>query len=185
MPKWKVPMNWDWKNLVRVWVGVLMVLMVPMCLPCTAKAGGQTQGSPLVAEILAPAKPLRSGETGVIPVEIKNVSRDPIAVTFDEALRSYFFRFESNTSFASDGLVEGGNVDNTNNTDGCPGDIATYLIRPGQTIIQLVIVQVPKKSFGRANLDITLRVRHVRDPPHCSSAVPLDVSASAVVKIGG
>jgi hypothetical protein len=167
---------------VSLTVASIWMLMTSISPPRTADAAGQTQRGPLAAKLIVPAKPLRSGDTALIPVVIKNTSREAIAVAFDAALRSFIF--ESGTAVASHGRAQVGDVDIESDRDECSGDMPTFLLRAGETIVQLFRIPVPKKSIGRTTLSIVLGVQKVSEPPHCTPATHIDVPASAIVKIG-
>jgi hypothetical protein len=170
---------------VRQWTrGSTFLILAAISLSSETEAAPRAKTGPLTASIIPSAKPIRSDEKATIPVEIRNVSQNAVAVTFDDGLRSYSFTSESRNTMTSDGAAEGGNSDKSGNADGCPGDVPTFWLRPGNTIVQLVAVQVPKMAPGRTTLEIVLRVGEVVKPLHCNSTVPLDLSATATVNIG-
>jgi hypothetical protein len=123
---------------------------------------------------------MRAGAKAVIQVKFSNVSRTDIVLGFDDVLHSYFYTVESSNEIEFQGLAEAGVGDCRVH---CPGDVPTFLLRSGQTLIQLISVPVPKKAHGMATLQIGLRVIYFREAPRCGAAVLLDVPASGAGRI--
>jgi hypothetical protein len=152
--------------------------------PPQVSANEVSRSAPMVAKVRSLASSVRPGAVALVEVEMKNVSQAPMVVAFDNVIRSYFFTTESNAGGSFQGSVEGGVRDPRKEGDRCPGDFPTFMLEPGQVLVQLVGVPIPKTLRGVATLHLILRALHILRPPQCLSAAALDLPATVVLKAG-
>lgn len=148
-----------------------------------ALAGGSRQVTSLKAAVVSPSKPLRAGQRAAITVEVKNVSREALAISFDAVPKSYIFVTEPNQAGVSHSVARAADEVGESDVEGCSERMAVFVLRPGQTVDQVIVVEVPKKASGRATIDVVLGLRYVSDPTRCGSTTPLEADASGVVSL--
>ena len=140
--------------------------------------------APLTARVVRPTRRAHAGETTTLQVKITNVSGAAVAVAFDGLSKSFFFRSESNGTISYGGVAAGGVADAQDYKDGCPGDIPTFLLGPGQQLVQLVAVPIPTDVAGAVvRVNLTLNAMLVGSDQRCGSAQPLELGASTTVRI--
>ena len=166
--------------------GLLVVSAVALIV-AAATRGEASEPSESSASLVASIRPsgsaVRAGVDAVMEVEIKNASPAAVTVAFENIVRSYFFTTEANDGGSSQGTVEGGVSDRKKYRDRCPGDVPTFVLERGQTLVQLVGIPIPKTLRGEATLHLGLRVLRVISPPRCTPSTALNLAASAVLQV--
>lgn len=96
----------------------------------------------------------------------------------DNVLDSYFFTAVWDDELASDGMVQA-----VSDRFYCPGDVPTFVLSPGEALIDIVAVPVPEALRGTATLDVGLSPLRLEDPQRCGSSTEMQLSASVAVSI--
>jgi hypothetical protein len=165
------------------WTSCIAPLLGLCLASCSAAAIRQQSSGDLVAKILTQSTSVRFGESAAIQVEIYNASRAAIVLGLQDVLRSYSFTAESNDEIQFEAEAKASVTDRKAGAIYCPGDVPTFVVRPGQALVQVIAVPVSKELRGMAKVDVVLHLRRLDGAMRCGLAAEMDMPASGIVKI--
>jgi hypothetical protein len=164
--------------------GCVAAILGPSLISQSARGIERHIVRPLSATLQRQETPVPAGEKVPMQVRIRNVSREVVVLAVEDTVpSSYFFTAQSGDEIEFSGQVEGHITDREDGDFYCPGDTPTFVVRPGQALVQVVQVPVPIGIRGAANVRVVLSLRLLNSSLRCGLSSVMDVTVSGRVNV--